>query len=106
MRVMLDTNVLFSLLLFPNERMNAMMERIFSEHELILSSFVVSELKDVVQRKFPAKARVVDRLLLKMSYSLVYTPDEMDEALFDIRDKKDYPVLYTAIIEDVDIFVT
>ncbi len=106
MRVMLDTNVLVSLLLFPNERMNAMMERIFSEHELILSSFVVSELKDVVQRKFPAKARVVDRLLLKMSYSLVYTPDEMDEALFDIRDKKDYPVLYTAIIEDVDIFVT
>jgi len=106
MRVMLDTNVLFSLLLFPNERMNAMMERIFSEHELILSSFVVSELKDVVQRKFPAKARVVDRLLLKMSYSLVYTPDEMDEALFDIRNKKDYPVLYTAIIEDVDIFVT
>ncbi len=106
MRVMLDTNVLVSLLLFPNERMNAMMERIFSEHELILSSFVVSELKDVVQRKFPAKARVVDRLLLKMSYNLVYTPDEMDEALFDIRDKKDYPVLYTAIIEDVDIFVT
>lgn len=106
MRVMLDTNVLVSLLLFPNERMNAMMERIFSEHELILSSFVVNELKDVVQRKFPAKARVVDRLLLKMSYSLVYTPDEMDEALFDIRDKKDYPVLYTAIIEDVDIFVT
>lgn len=106
MRVMLDTNVLFSLLLFPNERMNAMMERIFSEHELILSSFVVSELKDVVRRKFPAKARVVDRLLSKMSYSLVYTPDEMDEAVFDIRDTKDYPVLYTAIIEDVDIFVT
>jgi putative PIN family toxin of toxin-antitoxin system len=106
MRVMLDTNVLVSLLLFPNERMNAMMERIFSEHELILSSFVVSELKDVVRRKFPAKARVVDRLLSKMSYSLVYTPDEMDEAVFDIRDTKDYPVLYTAIIEDVDIFVT
>ena len=106
MRVMLDTNVLFSLLLFPNERMNAMMERIFSEHELILSSFVVSELKDVVQRKFPAKARVVDRLLSKMSYSLVYTPDEMDEAVFDIRDTKDYPVLYTAIIEDVDIVTT
>lgn len=106
MRVMLDTNVLVSMLLFPNERMNAMLAYIFSEHKLILSSFVVSELKDVVGRKFPAKAKVVDRLLLKMSYTLVYTPDEMDEALFSIRDTKDYPVLYTAIVEDVDLLIT
>ena len=26
--------------------------------------------------------------------------------LFNIRDTKDYPVLYTAIVEDVDILVT
>ncbi len=106
MRIMLDTNVLVSMLLFPNERMNAMLALIFSEHELVLSSFVVSELKDVIQRKFPAKTRVVDRLLLKMSYTLVYTPDEINEVLFNIRDTKDYPVLYTAIVEDVDILVT
>lgn len=106
MRVMLDTNVLISLLLFPNPRMNAMIELIFTEHELVLSSFVVSELKDVVQRKFPTKVKAVDRLLLKMSYDLVYTPEEMDETMFRIRDAKDYPVLYTAIIEDVDVLIT
>lgn len=106
MRIMLDTNVLISLLLFPSERMNAMMEFIFKEHELVLSSFVVAELKGVVQHKFPAKAKVVDKLLLKMSYDLVYTPEEMDRSLFSIRDAKDYPVLYTAIIEGVDILLT
>jgi putative PIN family toxin of toxin-antitoxin system len=106
MRVMLDTNVLISLLLFPNPRMNAMMERIFTEHELVLSSFVVSELKDVVQRKFPAKMKAVDKFLLRMSYDLVYTPEEMDETLFSIRDVKDCPVLYTAIIEDLDVLIT
>ena len=26
--------------------------------------------------------------------------------LFDIRDINDYPVLYTAIIENIDIFIT
>lgn len=26
--------------------------------------------------------------------------------LFDIRDMNDYPVLYTAIVEDVDILIT
>ena len=103
---MLDTNVLISLLLFPNHRMNSMMDTIFTQHELVLSSFVVDELKAVVRRKFPSKIQVVDKMLSKMSYELVYTPDEMDKSLFDIRDAKDYPVLYTAIVEDVDILIT
>lgn len=106
MRIMLDTNVLISLLLFPNQRMNAMMEHIFKEHELVISSFVVDELKDVVRRKFPAKVKVVDKLLLKMSYELVYAPEEIDETLFNINDPNDYAVLYTAIIEDVDVVIT
>ena len=41
-----------------------------------------------------------------MNYEYVYTPDTLDETLFEIRDVKDYPVLYTAILEDVDIVVT
>ena len=106
MKVMLDTNVLVSLLLFPGQRMNAMMEHIFAEHELVLSSFVVDELKEVVRRKFPTKEKAVDKLLLHMSYNLVYTPEEMDKTLFRIRDATDYPVLYTAILEDVDILIT
>mgnify|MGYP001275579637 CR=1 FL=1 len=106
MRVMLDTNVLVSLLLFPHSRMNGMMERIFAEHELVLSSFVLDELKAVVARKFPGKEPAVDRFLLEMSYDLVYTPETMDRALFTIRDAKDYPVLYTAVIENVDVLIT
>jgi len=45
-------------------------------------------------------------MLLKMSYEYVYTPEEFDTELFHIRDMKDYPVLYTAIIEDIDILIT
>lgn len=44
MRIMLDTNVLLSAILFPSERMNRMMRCIFEEHRLVLSSFVVDEL--------------------------------------------------------------
>lgn len=103
---MLDTNILVSLLLFPNHCMNHMMETILSAHNLVLSSFVVEELKAVVQRKFPAKTAIVDDLLTKMSFDLVYTPEQITDKLFRIRDEKDYPVLYTAIIEDVDILIT
>ncbi len=106
MRVMLDTNVLLSVLLFPSERMERMMRCIFEDHRLVLSSFVLDELAYVVERKFPSRARAVDALLAGMSYELVYTPHEMDRGLFEIRDPKDYPVLYTAIVEGVDILIT
>ena len=106
MRIMLDTNVLISVLLFPTEKMNKMMEFIFTQHKLVLSSYVVSELKNVIHRKFPGKEAAINKLLIKISFDYVYTPNEIEERLFDIRDVKDYPVLYTAIIEDIDILVT
>ena len=68
MRVMLDTNVLLSALLFPSERMNRMMRCIFEDHRLVLSSYVVEELGFVVKRKFPTKMDTIDRLLYSMSY--------------------------------------
>ena len=101
MRIMLDTNVLISALLFPGTKMDAMMNYIFTNHQLVLSSYVVDELKNVVRRKFPGKEMIINKLLMMMSFEYVYTP-----GLFNIRDIKDYPVLYTAIIEDVDILVT
>ena len=103
---MLDTNVLISALLFPGDRMNMMMNYIFTNHRLVLSSCVVEEFKMVIHRKFPQKDDVAEKLLLMLSYEYVYTPDKINQELFFIRDLKDYPVLYTAIIEEVDILIT
>ena len=65
---MLDTNVLISALLFPGTKMDAMMNCIFTQHQLVLSSYVVEELKNVVRRKFPKKEQAIDKLLLLMSF--------------------------------------
>jgi len=62
--------------------------------------------KEVVNRKFPNQKADIDRLLSRLSYEMVYTPHKMKAGLFQIRDTADYPVLYTAIIENVDILVT
>ena len=106
MRVMLDTNVLISALLFPGSKINAMMNCIFTQHQLVLSSYVVDELKRVVKRKFPQKENAINKLLMLMSFEHDYTPNDIEGGLFDISDEKDYPVLYTAIIEDVDVLIT
>lgn len=106
MRVMLDTNVLISMCLFPGPKFSRMLQLITEQHTLILSSFVVNELLAVADRKFPDRKPALDSFLSKLSYELVYTPLHPAEGLFTIRDSKDYPVLYTAIVEDVDILIT
>lgn len=106
MRVMIDTNVLLSALLFPGQRMNALIDKITTEHQLVLSSYVVDELMNVTRRKFKGKEEAVDLLLSQLPYELVYTPKQPKPGLFEIRDEKDYPVLYSAITEDVDVFIT
>ena len=106
MRIMLDTNVVISMILFPSRKFLSMLDIISKKHSLVLSSFVVDELFDVADRKFPQKKEVIDTFLSELNYELVYTPHQIKQGLFDIRDINDYPVLYTAIIDDVDILIT
>lgn len=39
-------------------------------------------------------------------FELVYSPKYVEEKLFQIRDDNDYIILHTAIIENVDVFIT
>jgi len=106
MRVMLDTNVLISAILFPSDRMNALMFKATLRHRLVLSSCIIDELLDVVGRKFPAKAKYAETFLDRLPYELTPAPAKMDDDLFKIRDSDDYVILYSAIVGDVDLFVT
>lgn len=106
MRIMLDTNVLISAFVFKSKIMNDVIESVLTDHKLVLSSFIIEELKRVVSIKFQGKSKALDEFLTAIPYELVYTPEIMDKSLFEIRDEMDYPVLYTAIIENVDILVT
>ena len=103
---MLDTNVLISILFFPSKKFMQMLQYITQEHQLVLSSFVTDELIAVAEKKFPSKKKVIDKFLTELSYEFVYTPKTFEKGLFEIRDIDDYPVLYTAIIENIDIFIT
>ena len=83
-----------------------MLEFITQKHTLVLSSFVIDEFIAVADRKFPTKKYVIENFLGKLSYEFVYTPHIIPKGLFKIRDINDYPVLYTAITENIDIFIT
>lgn len=103
---MLDTNVLISLIIFESRTIREAVEDIAENHEMLACTFVLDEIRDVVARKWPSHAAEADRFIGKMPLEIVETPATMDESLFNMRDAKDFPVLYSAIIGNADILVT
>lgn len=106
MRVMVDTNILFSAIIFPKGQAANAFTHCLLNHELVISTYVINELKQVIKKKKPEKLSAIDDFFEKLSFELAYTSDNIETELFSIRDPKDYPVLYTAIIENVDILIS
>lgn len=106
MRVMLDTNILISMIIFPGQMFLQMLETITKHHKLVLSSYVLDELSDVVARKFPKRENAIKKFLTAIPYEIFVTPQDMDMSVFEIRDAKDYPVLYSAIAAKADVLIT
>ena len=107
MRVMVDTNILFSWILFPSPAIRAFQDALFGNHRLVLCDHVINELWDVVGRKFPAKSAEIDLFFREISFEMVYTPKNWTTiSIPPIRDPKDVPILATAFLENVDVFVT
>jgi len=107
MEIMLDTNILISAGLFPGGMMTAFLDRITKNHRIVLCSYCLEELGDVIRRKFPEKRRHIEVFLQKLPFTLVYTPElDLVELDVPIRDEADYPVLMSAVLADVDILIT
>ncbi|MBS4031483.1 MAG: putative toxin-antitoxin system toxin component, PIN family [Clostridiales bacterium] len=107
MRIMLDTNVLISVFIFKSMSLEQLLNTICLRHTLVLSSYVIGELYEVIERKFPGKTELLDVFLSRIPYELEHTPHNIpDHNLFTIRDNQDEKVLYSAITADVEILIT
>ena len=105
MRIMIDTNIFLSALVFGSSRMSFLIEKVTEEHTLVLCSYIIEEFRSVVTRKSPQYSHVVDNLFGKLSYEMAFTPQWL-EYMPDIRDEKDKPILASAILADVDLLIT
>ena len=106
MKVMLDTNILVSAFVFKSKKMNELIYKLSTEHEIVICSYTIEELKELVDTKFKVTQKDLDEFLKDFPFILVYSPTTVENKLFEIRDKDDYIILHTAIIEDVDVFIT
>ncbi|MCM1084288.1 MAG: putative toxin-antitoxin system toxin component, PIN family [Clostridium sp.] len=104
---MLDTNIFISMIFFPSPQTRELAKRLADNHQIVVCDYVIEELRLVTDRKFPAKRQFLDRFFLELPFELVYTPKALNLNEFpEIRDTKDSPILATAVMEGIDVFVT
>ena len=107
MRIMPDTNVIVSAILLPSSIPAKVLEEISLKHTPILCSYIIEELHIIFERKFKDKMQILEDFLTKFPSEIIYTPTIIDPSKYpNIFDKKDLPVLVSAILGDVDILIT
>ena len=107
MRVMLDTNTIISIVIFDSSTLKNVLNEVCNNHRLVLCSYIIDELNEVVEKKFPTKQKVLDNFLMKIPYEIEYTPKSIPNIKeIEMRDTKDEPILYSAITANVDILIT
>jgi putative PIN family toxin of toxin-antitoxin system len=104
---MLDTNILISFIVFPNGKLRRLKQNLCEKHQIVICSYIIDEIKDVVARKFPDKENDMDDFFQSFPFTMSYTPKHFDTSAYPhVRDAFDLPILVSAILEDVDILIT
>ena len=103
MRILVDTNILISALLFPKSKPSKALIYVSEYHEMVLCDRNLYELRDVLKRKAPNSLPDAEVLLNELSYELIPATYNAEKL---IRDAKDQPILNAAIVADVDIILT
>ena len=68
MRILIDTNILFSALVFPHSKPAKALLYIADHHEIVLCDRNISELRDILRRKAPKFLPDAEVLLAEMAY--------------------------------------
>ncbi len=109
MRVMLDTNIFVSAVLFPKGVVSrALTKALLPPYQPVVCDYVLEELKRIFIEKFPERTTELGEFLrwALPVFEVVDTPDcTCGEELF-IRDENDRSILRAALANDVDILLT
>ena len=103
MKIMLDTNVIISALVFGGKvrrLLNLMTELSW---EVGASEYVDNEFKRILKEKWADRAEKIYSEYEKLN---IIKFKSTDKILGDLRDKKDIPILSDAIFNEVDVLLT
>lgn len=67
MRVMLDTNILISSFIFKSSKINELINELSKNHQIVICSYTIEELKELIDSKFNVSQQCLDEFLKKFS---------------------------------------
>ena len=108
-RVMIDTNVIISAVLFPGGTAHqAFVKAASPPFEPIISDYVLQEIDRKIHEKFSHKAAAFHQFLsvISLTFPTVPTPTLVYPDESQIRDPKDRPVLRSALAYQADYLLT
>ena len=103
MKILVDTNILISAVLFPRSKPAKALVYTAENHEMVLCDQNLAEFREVLNRKAPQVLPDAEVLLTELSYDLIPAAPHAQKL---IRDVKDQPILNAAILYDIDIILT
>ena len=101
-RVLLDTNVIISALLFPGSTPDRVMGLVLEEYDLVLTDWIIGELREVVLRKRPDLVPALGDLLARIDPEIA----PAGQSTVSIAGAADQPILDAAISAGVDVLVS
>ena len=109
MKIFLDTNILFSAILFPDSTPDkALQKALLGHYKVITCDYVLDELYRNILKKFPNKINALKNFykVFKSSIKVIKINSNISNFPLKLRDEKDIPVLKAAIVSKSDILIT
>ena len=104
-RVLVDTNVILSALLFPRSVPAQVVNHVILREQLVVTEWIIDELYEVTLRKRPDLIPSLDQFFLSVDYELA-AQMPFSGARVLMADPKDQPILDAAIAADVEILIS
>lgn len=109
-RVMIDTNIFISAILFPHGKAASALRKALTQpsYQPVTCDYVIDELRRKFHEKFPKRISELDKFLnaALSIISLVKTPEIISDDEKLIRDEKDRPIHRAALNTGADLFLT
>lgn len=103
MKILADTNILISAVLFPHSKPAKALIYTTEIHDLVLCDQNLTEFREVLNRKAPRTLPDAEALLTELSFELIPAMPHIQKK---IRDANDQPILNAAILHNIDIILT
>lgn len=103
MKILIDTNILISAVLFPNSKIAKVVIYVSDFYEIVLTQQIIEEFRRIINKKFSSKMDCIEELLNELDYELLET-NYLDK--IKMRDPNDEPILNAALSNDVDFILT